>query len=141
MAARHASLLLVSASHLVCQGGSNVCPLVKLDLQTFHPSFVLSLLAVMQVGGRRALCTDPARWLVAMPHVRPTHISAPPLFWHLLQQEHAARIGKLVATGLPRREAEERSAREVRGLLGNRLVAVASGGAAISETTLQVRTM
>ena len=127
------------------EGASNVVPLVKLDIQPFHPSFIVSLLSVMKVGGRRAISTDLGTVLEDARLTRPTHISAPPIFWTMLQREHAARMATLVAhnASLP---AENRRtngqmlaqvSREVRLLLGNRLVAVATGGAAVPASTLQ----
>ena len=126
------------------EGASNVVPLVKLDIQPFHPSFIVSLLSVMKVGGRRAISTDLGTVLEDARLTRPTHISAPPIFWTMLQREHAARMATLVAhnASLPpesRRTNGQmlaQASREVRLLLGNRLVAIATGGAAVPASTL-----
>lgn len=124
-------------------GASNVLPLVKLDIQRFHPSFLVSLLAVMQVGGRRAIVDDLGRVLHIAAAVRPTHISAPPAFWLLLQRECAAHLTHLLAAqpARPRADLEAEAARHVRLSLGNRLVLAASGGALLAPSTLDfVRT-
>ncbi|KAL6042906.1 hypothetical protein QOT17_024168 [Balamuthia mandrillaris] len=127
------------------KGVSHVVPLVKMDIQPFHPSFLLSLLSVMHAGGRRAFCTDLGCLLEDARIARPTHINAPPVFWTMLQREHAHRLAEALAhnDALPSRSRHTRAqlqkevSQQVRALLGNRLVAVAAGGAAPSPMTMR----
>jgi thioester reductase-like protein len=118
-----ALLLPNAASNAKCT------PLVRLDIQRFHPSLLVSLIGVVQVGGQRALATDLGTWLLDAQCARPTHVSAPPLFWTMLQREHAA----LAVSPSSRAEASRR----VRSMLGNRLVSAHSGGSALPEATAQ----
>jgi hypothetical protein len=55
-------------------GSSILFPYVRLDFQSFDPSFVLSLLSTMQSGGSRAMVKDLCDLMGDMRLAKPTHI-------------------------------------------------------------------
>ena len=119
-------------------GVSNVEPLVRFDFQKFHPSFIVSLLSIMRCGGRRTIATDLGDLLQSIELARPTHVSAPPVLFQLLHSEYLCRL-KSAKKHAPEENLaalQSQIANEVKGLLGNRLVSLSSGGAALSPSLL-----
>lgn len=113
----------------------NTRSLVKLDLQAFHPSYAVSLIAVLAVGGARVMATDLARLFEATALVRPTHLSAPPVVFAALVREHGALLAAARARG--EAEPERCASRALRLALGNRMTSLASGGAPIAPHVLR----
>ncbi|KNC48563.1 fatty-acid-coa ligase FadD [Thecamonas trahens ATCC 50062] len=109
-------------------GGTNMWRMIRLDFQAFHPSFIVSLLALMSCGGSRFLATDPTTLLEDMTLARATHISAPPLLFSLLRKAYDEVIRQTAS--------REAGLARVRACLGNRLVSLISGGGAIAPSTL-----
>eukprot|EP01125_Pyxidicula_operculata_P006569 TRINITY_DN2267_c0_g1_i1.p1 TRINITY_DN2267_c0_g1~~TRINITY_DN2267_c0_g1_i1.p1 ORF type:complete len:1451 (-),score=290.81 TRINITY_DN2267_c0_g1_i1:1702-6054(-) len=115
----------------------------RLDFQPFHPSFLVSLLSVVYNGGSRVLCNNHLPDLInhVIRVVRPTHISAPPPFFHALYREYLMRLesnlNSLVNEGDDvhhlRDNIEKNVVSEVLALLGNRLVSLSCGGAFLSS--------
>jgi long-subunit acyl-CoA synthetase (AMP-forming) len=62
-------------------------PFLRFDFQTFHPSFLLSLLQTMHLGGRRVAAVGLATMMEDLRLARPSHVSATPLFWNSLMQD------------------------------------------------------
>lgn len=112
--------------HLLLPTGGDTIrqPFVRLDFQPFHPSFLVTLLFTMHVGGRRAFAKMETV-LEDAKLVQPTNISASPVFWNMLyhnfkcEVEIKKRDPKLVAA-------------EHRDSLGGRLVEASTGGAPVS---------
>eukprot|EP01130_Rhizamoeba_saxonica_P012486 TRINITY_DN5267_c0_g1_i1.p1 TRINITY_DN5267_c0_g1~~TRINITY_DN5267_c0_g1_i1.p1 ORF type:complete len:893 (-),score=173.01 TRINITY_DN5267_c0_g1_i1:175-2757(-) len=111
-------------------GVPSVCPLVKIDIQKFHPSFLVSLLSFMRCGGRRVISTDLGKLLDNISIVRPTHISAPPVFFNGLYREYLSRVSR-------NQKSKSSIAKDIRLILGNRLLNVSSGGAPIASNVIK----
>ncbi|MDP2439104.1 MAG: SDR family oxidoreductase [archaeon] len=128
---------------LPSQGASNINPLVKCDIQRFHPSFAVSLMGVVQVGGRRVICPDFDLSLIEA--ARPTHLSAPPAFWLSVQREYTLRLQRALSLApcgsapeaRPSVQDQQRQvAAQLRRCFGNRLRSLATGGAKTPQGTL-----
>lgn len=124
-------------------GVANVEPLVRFDFQEFHPSFIVSLLSIMRCGGRRAISTNLHDLIESISKARPTHISAPPVLFHLLYSEYQSQLNQKIHkinTKIDNNKMNELKkivSQSIRSKLGNRLVSVSSGGASIPHSILK----
>lgn len=120
---------------LPSNGLPTLLPTIRFDFQPFHPSFLISLLQTVYMGGMRALSTNLETMMQDLLKARPTHISASPVFWNSLYQDYLSRL----KTQSPQKDAkvlEQQAADEIRASLGNRLIAATCGGSDVSSTVI-----
>ncbi|KAL6070370.1 D-alanine--D-alanyl carrier protein ligase [Balamuthia mandrillaris] len=132
------------------EGVANIQPFIRLDFQSYDPSFALSLLQTMMCGGQRIFANNLQTLLDDFRLGRPTHVGATPTFWNSLYQDYLTRVSKGCITAQQqqgdviqpeereriRMEVTEKVAEEMRRMLGNRLVVATSGGAPITPQVL-----
>ncbi|MDP2438021.1 MAG: thioester reductase domain-containing protein [archaeon] len=130
------------------EGTCNVLPYVRIDFQPYDPTFALSIVQSCQCGSQRVfargldtLLTTDCRLL------RPTHIGASPTFWTNIHQLYLSELGSSVGvttaaassqSSAPSWELiQDRAAKKIKALLGNRLLGATVGGARCPPETLK----
>ena len=132
---------------LPTEGITVVQPYIRIDFQTFDPTYLLSIMSTIQLGGCRAL-SSVETIVEDLSEIRPTNIGATPIFWIMLYKEYLSRVQKCLNEeqtknnqNILSKEVRKRIDAKVAGemkdkVLGGRLYVATSGGASVSRTVL-----
>lgn len=93
---------MFTESHLITlESAVTVDPFIRLDFQSFDPTYILSLLSTMSCGGSRVFSRSLSHLMDDIGIARPTHIGAAPSFWtalmHRFHEEVQRRVQSAVA--------------------------------------------
>ncbi|CAF1223853.1 unnamed protein product [Rotaria sp. Silwood1] len=107
-----------------------ISPFIRIDYQPFDPVLVLSLMSTIRYGSCRGLTNLKDMWN-DIKDIRPTSLGLSPAIWTVLYKTYMTKLA-----GLSTEEQRQNVAKEMREILGGRVIVGTTGGGSISASVL-----